>query len=135
MKAYLIDTPNRSITEVEYSGDYKHIYELIECSTFDCVRFDKGDAVFVDDNGLINGPVYNFFGFKGYPNPLAGKGLILGSDEEGETTAPSYPMSWYGDRLVWCELCFRNTWVVSHRGKDQVMSIDQMMDWLSKAID
>jgi hypothetical protein len=43
-----------------------------------------GGAIFVDENGLINSPV-SFFKFAGYAQPSAGKGLILGSDTNGET--------------------------------------------------
>jgi len=53
MKAILINPFNQTITEVEYSGDYKEIYKLIECSTFDCVNIDDDNTLFVDDEGLL----------------------------------------------------------------------------------
>jgi len=34
MKAYLIDPFTKTISMVEYSGDYNEIYKLIECDTF-----------------------------------------------------------------------------------------------------
>ena len=37
MKAYLINPKKQEVTEVDYSGDYKDIYRLIDCSTFDIV--------------------------------------------------------------------------------------------------
>jgi hypothetical protein len=48
----------------------------------------SGEAIFVDDNGLLNNPV-RFFKYAGYEQPLAGKGLILGSDAEGDTIGAS----------------------------------------------
>ena len=90
MKAYLIDPFAQTITEVEYSGDYKQIYSLIDADLFTTATFNEhGDTVFVDDEGLINGKPQEFFLVRGYPTPLAGKGLILGTDEDGESVEPS----------------------------------------------
>jgi hypothetical protein len=91
MKAYLIDPFAQTVTEVEYSGDYKHIYAMIEADTFDCARFNQhGDAVFVDDEGLINGKEQRFFTVKGYGSPLAGKGFVLGCDmNTGDSKDPA----------------------------------------------
>ena len=48
MKAYLIDPEKEEVTEVDYSGDYKDIYRLIDCSTFDVVGITpKGDGIYV----------------------------------------------------------------------------------------
>ena len=84
-RAILIDPKERSFTEVEYNGDYKTIYPLLECETFDIAYTDVGD-IFVDDEGLINGKDY-FFQIKGCPQPLAGRGLLFGPvDDDGEST-------------------------------------------------
>ena len=90
MNAYLIDPFAKTITPVEYNGNYKHIYALIDADTFDCARFNQhGDGVFVDDEGLISGKEQAFFVIQGYPTPLAGKGLVLGCDmETGESAEP-----------------------------------------------
>ena len=84
MKAFLIDPFKREITEVEHNGDYTQIYELIECRTFDAVYLDDGDCIFVDDEGLFAAKRAMFK--VGHSN-LANKGLVLGSDKEGETVA------------------------------------------------
>ena len=89
MKAYLIDPHTETITEVEYSGDYREIYKHIDAEIFTTAQFNKfGDTVFVDDEGLFK-EEQEFFLINGYPQPLAGKGLVLGCDEEGESVAPS----------------------------------------------
>ena len=90
MKAYLIDPFAQSVTEVEYSGDYTEISRLIDCDLFTTSWRNKfGDTLFVDDEGLINGKHQEVFLISGYPQPLAGKGLILGSDQQGESVEPS----------------------------------------------
>lgn len=93
MRAILIDPFKHSITEVEYSGNYQDIYNLIDCDTFTIAPIThRGDAIFVDDEGLFK-PEQAFFKHDGYPQPLAGKGLILGCDEEGETVEPTISLA------------------------------------------
>lgn len=90
MQAYLIDPFKQTVTEVQYSGDYTEIYKLIDCDLFTTAQFNEfGDTVFVDDEGLISGKYQEFFLINGYPQPLAGKGLILGCDNQGESVEPS----------------------------------------------
>lgn len=92
VRAILIDPVTQTCTEVEHDADnYRGIYTLLSdpehglnVSCFDVVRLDRGDAIYVDDEGLLKDPKY-FFVWKDYPTPLAGRGLILGSDYEGET--------------------------------------------------
>jgi hypothetical protein len=88
MIAYLIDPMARSITEVEYDdSNYRNICELIDAQLFDVVRFSATrDVIFVDDEGLFN--PRGFFRVDGYPSPLAGKGLVLGTNSEGESIEP-----------------------------------------------
>ena len=87
-KAILIDPTNQTITEVEWNGDFHHIYNLIDCDTYDVARINaEGDGIFVDDEGLFK-EQQAFFWHSDYPQPLAGKGLILGCDEEGESVVP-----------------------------------------------
>lgn len=89
IRAYLIDPFNETVSEVKYSGDYQDIYKLIDCETFTCVELNEhGDTVFVDDEGLVNGRYQDFFKLRGYPSPLAGKGLVLGTNEDGESVEP-----------------------------------------------
>jgi hypothetical protein len=86
MRAILIDPFTQTIEEVDYSGDYKDIYSLIECDLFTTVYLPNtsDDTLFVDDEGLY---VENqrFFKIDGFEQPLAGRGLLLGTDEEGES--------------------------------------------------
>lgn len=89
-KTLLIDPFTQTITEVEYRGEYTQIYELIDAECFDVARINRnGDALFVDDEGLHR-EGQAFFMHKDYPQPLAGKALLLGCNlEDGETVAPT----------------------------------------------
>lgn len=84
MKAILINPFDQTVTEVDYSGDFRDIYKLIDAQAFDVARISRMDGIFVDDEGLLNAPTH-FFEHSEYPSPLAGKGLIVGCDDEGES--------------------------------------------------
>lgn len=95
MRAILIDPIARTISNVQHNGDYKQIYELLsdkdnglDVDDFNAVQWDERNTVYVDGEGLLKSPRY-FFILRGYQQPLAGRGLILGVDRMGETIATS----------------------------------------------
>jgi len=89
VKAYLINPKSRSITEVQVSKDgIDDINKLIGCQCFCIGTYLKdGDAVFVDDEGLLYEDQVTWF-FRvddrvietTNPQMLAGKALVLGYD-------------------------------------------------------
>ena len=85
-KAYLINAEARTITEVTV-GPYTDIYPLLGCDTFTCVGLEDEDTLYVDDEGLLK-PQMHFIMYEGYPEPLAGNGLVMGTDSEGESIDP-----------------------------------------------
>ena len=81
MKAILINPHEETITEVEYSGNYKEIYDLIGCTTFDCVRIYETQDMYIDDEGLLkNNQMYFTMNDRVY----AGKALLLSHDVDGD---------------------------------------------------
>lgn len=112
-KTILIDPHTRTISEVEYNGNYQHIYDLIGADCYDCARINKhGDAIFVDDEGLMKEGPQAFFLHEDYPQPLAGKGLLLGCRaSDGETIAPTTTLA---------EVTAKVTWVVPVRINGEV---------------
>jgi len=99
MKAILINPYNETITEVEYSGNFKEIYKLIDCSTFDCINIDDDNTLFVDDEGLLQQNRY--FYWKDYTN-LAGKALIIGVDyQTGEDCDTSWSLQEVENMVEW----------------------------------
>ena len=90
MKAILIDVYEKEIREVDYDGTLDFIYFNLACGTFDVVRIDDVNGIFVDDEGLLR---QNQLYFE-YPSSngifqLAGNGLILGVDDEGNSISPT----------------------------------------------
>ena len=85
MKAILIDSINKEVKEIEIGKGIDQMYEFLKCQYFTIGSYlDKQDAIFVDDEGLMNG-TDQFFTFEGAHQPFAGNGLIMGCDDEGES--------------------------------------------------
>ena len=90
MKAILINVKDQSITEVEHDNTLDNIYDLLNCRTFDVVRIDEVDSIYVDDEGLfVEDQLFFEFGGDAQAVRLAGNGLILGVDDEGNSTRPN----------------------------------------------
>lgn len=85
MRTLIIDPVAQTISEHEYSGDWRTIAPLIDCTHYDLVQAKDGIDVFVDDEGLFKSGQM-FFAIDG-STPLAGKGFVASVDEEGETIA------------------------------------------------
>lgn len=89
MKAILIDVHTQSVTEVEHDNTLDNIYDLLNCRTFDVVRIDEVDSIYVDDEGLfVDDQLFFEYGGDAQSVRLAGNGLILGVDDEGNSTSP-----------------------------------------------
>lgn len=91
-KAILINVNEQTITEVQVvqdsKGSYlKSIYNHLGCQLFNIVNINSKNDVYVDDEGLLNLTEESmFFRLKGYPQPLAGNGLVMGyNPEDGES--------------------------------------------------
>jgi len=85
MKAILIDSINREVKEVEIGKGIDEMYKFLQCECFTIASYlDKQDAIFVDDEGLMNG-TDSFFTYEGAHQPFAGNGLIMGCDDMGES--------------------------------------------------
>jgi hypothetical protein len=87
VKGFLIRSEEKDIQTVYHdTKDYRQIYKLLDIdNSFTVVQIDDVNCIYVDDEGLLNKPRY-FFDIKGYPQPLAGRGLVLGCDQDtGDT--------------------------------------------------
>lgn len=106
LKGLLIDPEKESVTEVEIAKGSKcldDLYKAIKCDTVDCIRAGvvlsggkrKEDDIWVDDEALLGEPKH-FWILPGYAQPIAGRGVILSADDEGDcvshTLTPSEVM-------------------------------------------
>jgi hypothetical protein len=110
MQAFLIDPFLKTVQAIDYNGNWETIGPAIDCDLFDIARFDdNGDGVFVDNEGLFK-ENQAFFVIDGYPSPLAGKGLVLGCDENGEATAPTVSHADLLKKVQWMREVYLYSW-------------------------
>tara|TARA_R100001086_G_scaffold226614_1_gene145324 strand:- start:79 stop:519 length:441 start_codon:yes stop_codon:yes gene_type:complete len=89
MKALFIDPTDETIRFLSYDGDYKSIYRILGCRTFEAVYpFDNGDTLWIDEEGLLKDSNFAFNIRADNPKfnqTIMGKALVLGTDAEGES--------------------------------------------------
>lgn len=82
-KGILINVKDETITEVEVRDGIDGIYEQVGCQIFEVVGLNETNDIYVDEEGLLGlTPDTKFFSVEGYPQPLAGNGLVLGFNHE-----------------------------------------------------
>ena len=96
MKGILINPFDETIKEVVYTGDYREIYDLVECRTFDVVRLNNEDDMYIDDEGLL---VNNQRFFSINEGNYGGKGLLLSHDDEGDSVATNLSLQTVKDMV------------------------------------
>ena len=84
MKAILIDPFNKDVKEIEIGDTLQDIYDAIDCNTFDIGVFHGSTDIYIDDEGLLKESNRYFKTWNG--NTYAGKGLLLDTDDEGNST-------------------------------------------------
>lgn len=110
MKAYLIDPFQKAITEVQYSGEWQDISRMVGCDYFTTVNLnDDGDTVFVDDEGLLKDQAemqyFRIILSPDFDQIIAGKGLVLGSNNEGESVEPVCNIDWLERCITFPDAC------------------------------
>lgn len=100
MRAILIDPFTETVTETEVSNDYRDIYRAIGADCFCTVQITPTETLFLDDEGLFKvAEGIRCFFIKSYPQMLAGKGLILGVDHQGESVPSKLPVAEVRERV------------------------------------
>lgn len=96
MAAYtgiLIDPINRTVTNIPLDNStIDDLHEAMQCQIFTVGGYldDKGNCLYVDDEGLFVPPTeQGFFRLKGIDNTYAGRSIVIGTDEEGQSITPS----------------------------------------------
>lgn len=88
MQVIKIDPYNKEVYSIESDmTKLDNIYEELNCGTFTIVRLDEQNDLLLDDEGLLK--PNSFFSVPNYHQPLAGYGLVVSHDEEGETIESS----------------------------------------------
>jgi hypothetical protein len=86
MKALRINVVARRVEQIDLNPGLPAIYRAIgnSCNCFACpLFFDNGDALYVDDEGLLKKQNGGFC-YSDWAQAVAGNALIVGIDESGE---------------------------------------------------
>ena len=106
-KAILINPFKQTLSEIELDlNRLPDIYAEIECDTFDCRAFGKGDVIVVDDNGLLKDTdeqAYFYFGVGEEVITLAGKALIVGGRSDGSWGSPAIDLRDIAELIAWID--------------------------------
>lgn len=98
MKAIKINPWDKTIKEIEIGDSLQDIYDNLQAQAFDLIRIDYSNWIYVDDMGLYKQD-QAFFVWDGYPQPLAGYGLVLGDQESTTWTVANVQekVTWLDD--------------------------------------
>lgn len=86
-KAILVDVEAKEVRAIDVADSVDEYNKAIGSDVY-CggPRLDNGDGFLVDDEGMLKVNTDSvFFTFEGYPQPLAGNGLLLGCGPDGDT--------------------------------------------------
>lgn len=100
MRAILINPFDRTVTEIEVSGDWRSVSEAVGADYLDLVKLDQRHDLWVDDEGLFKED-QQLFWIQGFPAPLAGMAVILGHDNRGESADATAHLSMISQRISW----------------------------------
>ncbi|NBW21397.1 MAG: DUF3846 domain-containing protein [Caulobacteraceae bacterium] len=101
IRAILIDPFARKVSEIKLVNELEEIYKTLGCDliTITGLRFGgKQLDLILDDEGLLKDREnQRYFKYKLFSQPFAGKGLLVGSDKEGNCA--SIPDDVYSEQV------------------------------------
>jgi hypothetical protein len=110
MKAILIDSKSKTVRYVEVKVNdgsaLESMYNHIDCDLVEVINIDDKNDLFVDEEGLLKlNKDSQFFLYDGFPQPLAGNGLILGlNQEEGESVETSLSIEEVAEKVLFLDI-------------------------------
>ena len=111
MRAILIDPTERTITEVDYSGNLAELYKLLDCALVDNVPLGRGhdgrqEGMYVDDESLfeLSNKSTAFRIDARATHKIVGKGLICSVDALGAAADTSFKIDGIKSRITWLGL-------------------------------
>lgn len=84
MKAILVNSTSKSVSEINVSGSFDSICEALNCKTLQLFhQFENGDIIYIDDEAP-NQPHDQWFYMGGTAHPFPANALILGTTDDGD---------------------------------------------------
>lgn len=104
-KGILIDPFKQVITAVEVPDGLKPIYDALDSDSFDSVRLSETETMYVDDYGLLR-EKQAFFRVGRIQSPYAGRALVLGVDDEGESVDTKLSPEFLQAQINWVTMAY-----------------------------
>ena len=105
MKGILIDPYERTVAGVLIGEDYRDIYRHLKCQTFDCIVFDQGNTLWIDDEYLFtpeeDRAAFSFTDDNDPKRIIGGRGLLLGHNSEGASVDTDLSAKYIGKIVEW----------------------------------
>jgi hypothetical protein len=130
MRAILIDPEKRTISEIDFKGDYRKIQAVIGCGRFTSGSrplngsLEEGfDSLYVSDDDMEDRDDPRFWfqvdADRDPPSsyPLAGRGLVVGVNEEGASCDARISVAELTSRITFTQRKFRGFEMSRGRGK------------------
>ena len=114
MRAIVINAQDRTITETEIDGSLESLQEIVG-GLIEPVDLDGKHHCYVNEEGLLDQPQH-FFMFRDGYQPLAGNGVILALDDDGNETPCTLPLDWVKERVTFIDLNAVRQWCRTHEG-------------------
>lgn len=103
MNIYIIQPDFNSVAQITTDDEFglDKIYQLLstdvkQVRTIDAVRDysnpDNTDVIYVDDEGLL---IDENYAFSFNDNAYFGRGIVIGTDNQGNNTSPIMPIEYY----------------------------------------
>jgi hypothetical protein len=132
-RVILIDPGAQVISELEWNGSLDALHGLIDNAEtlghFKLSMFDDGhiDVGWVDDTGLSRGTPINAFLLPIGKDPVAGKCVIVGADERGETDSCRIPIELLRQDVSWLgPILPEVTWDHTERGSRAIVTYSRV---------
>jgi hypothetical protein len=131
-RVILIDPGARNIRELESDCSLDSIHKLVDAETLDHFRlamFENRhvDTGWVDDGGLTRGKPVHAFLLPTAKDPIAGKCLIIGADERGETSSAQFPTAVLRQDVTWLGLIKPEvTWDHTAKGSHAIVTYSRV---------
>jgi hypothetical protein len=108
MKALLIDPYQRKIHQLDIESDLQAWYKVLRCDCVDRAEVCRNPQntlaldIWVDDEGFQREPIPPTFKLRGYPNALAGYGLMLCANlANGKSTPCNFSAEQIKAAIAW----------------------------------
>ena len=116
-KAIKIDSENQKLEYITIGDDYREISSAIgnNCGLFTCIYLDDEDAMYCDDDSLLRpSDIKGGFLIEGWNTPIVGNAIILGTDEDGDSSDCHVTIEELGDNIKFlgADMCIRYANVV-----------------------